>query len=190
MSERRLERQRQQYREALERALDVVEREGFEGLDLPVLGESTGARALISRLPDPEALFFHDHAEILKGLQEALGHFSVLEALLAYGEHLETDRELWLRRLQAVRAVPRLRARKAFLDEALHGVLAAHFRRWGAADPAGLRASELEAHAVLGALNGALALWVEGGGRPTLPVLLHEGMVLLWPALYPHQRRK
>lgn len=190
MSDRRLARQRQQFREALERALDVVEREGMEGLELPVLGEAAGSRALLSRLQDPEALFFHDHAEILEGLQEALGRASVLDAFVAYAEHVEEDRDLWLRRLAMVRRELRLRARQALLDRDLQRILADHFRRWGAADPAGLRSAELEAWAVLGALNGALALWLEGGGRPTLPVLLHETMVLLWPALYPHQRKR
>lgn len=190
MSDRRLERQRQQFRETLVRALDVLEREGMEGLELPALGEAAGSRALLNRLPDPEALFFYDHTEILEGLREALGRFAVLEALLAYGEHMEADRDLWLRRLAAVHSEPRLRARQSLLDEELHQVLADHFRRWGAADPAGLRSCELEAWAVLGAVKGAQALWREGNGRPTLPVLLHEAMVLLWPSLYPHQRRR
>ncbi len=162
----------------------------MEGLELQTLGEAIGSRGLVSRLPDPEALFFYDHAEILEGLREALGRFAVLEALLAYGEHMEEDRDLWLRRLAAVRAEPRLRARQSLLDEALRQVFADHFRRWGAADPAGLRSCELEAWAVLGVVNGAQALWLEGNGRPTLPVLLHEAMVLLWPSLYPHQRKR
>ncbi len=189
MTDRRRERQRQQQREALERALGVVEREGLDALSLPDLGEAVSQRALLARLPDPEALFFQDHPELMEGLQEALSQRHVHDALLAYAEHLEGDRDLWLRRLEAIHREPRLRARQAQASDDLRRVLGAHFQRWGAADPAGRRATELEAWAVAGVLEGALDLWRLGSGRPTLPVLVHEALTLLWPALYPHQRR-
>jgi len=38
-------------------------------------------------------------------------------------------------------------------------------------------------------LREAERLWVAGNGRPMLPVLVHEALGLLWPALYPQAKR-
>ena len=79
--------------------------------------------------------------------------------------------------------------RAAELEADYLACLAAHFRHWGAAGAMGERAAEFEAAALLGVLLRAEGFWLEGRGRPQLPVLLHEALVLLWPALYPHQKR-
>ena len=64
--------------------------------------------------------------------------------------------------------------------------------------PSGLTAHLAEAACIhldfsqtrtLAALRGAERLWVRGGGRPVLPVLVQEALAVLWPALYGHARR-
>jgi len=136
-----------------------------------------------------EAVFFHDHADLVSGLAEVLGRTGLPEACQALAAHLEEERDLWLRRLERVEADPALRARRAELDRDYLGVLAAHFRRWGAAGTQGERIADLEAGLALAALRTAERLWVQGGGRPTLPVLVQEALAVLWPALYGHARR-
>ena len=138
---------------------------------------------------DPGAIFFHDHADLVRGLAEVLERQGLPEACQALALHLEDDRDLELRRLEAMEAEPALRARRAVLDQEYHAVLAAHFRRWGAAGTHGERQADLEAWLVLAALRGAERLWVRGHGRPVLPVLVQEALALLWPALYAHARR-
>jgi hypothetical protein len=164
MGGRRQERQEQQRREALERAMAIPE-------------------------PGAEALFFHDHTELVRGLGEAVERSGLAEALQALARHLEEDRDHWLRRLERIEADPALRARRAALDQDYLDLFAAHFGRWGAAGPQGERIAQLEAALLLAALRGAERLWVRGGGRPVLPVLVQEALAVLWPALYGHARR-
>jgi len=142
-------------------------------------------------IPEPgaEALFFHDHAELVRGLGEAVERSGLAEALQALARHLEEDRDHWLRRLERIEADPALRARRAALDQDYLELFAAHFGRWGAAGPQGERIAQLEAALLLAALRGAERLWVRGGGRPVLPVLVQEALAVLWPALYGHARR-
>ena len=168
MQGNRQERRLQKLREALERAM--------------------AAPAAQAGLDQPE-LFFHDHADLVRGLGEALDRAGLEEALLALARHLEEDREHWLRRLERIEALPALRARRVELDQDYQDVLAAHFRRWGAAGVQAERLAEIEAGLVLAALRGALRLWVRGKGRPVLPVLVQEALALLWPALYAHARK-
>lgn len=151
------------------RTLDLFEVRGWEALALEFLARESGVP--------------------VRSLAEALREVGLLEALLAYARHLEEDRDLWLRRFAAQRSEARLRSRAAELDADYLACFAAHFRHWGAAGAAGERSAEFEAAALLGALRRAEALWLEGRGRPQLPVLVHEALVLLWPALYPHQKR-
>jgi hypothetical protein len=179
MSQRRQDRQRQQRRDELERAMARVE-----------AGEDLGEPGLATRaFAEPESLFFPEHGELVAGLAEVLAGEGLVEACLALARHLEEDREHWLRRLTLVEANPRLRAWRAALDLDYLAVFSAHFRRWGAAGVQGERVADLEASCTLGALQGALRLWVRSGGRPVLPVLMQEALAVLWPALYAHARR-
>ena len=136
-----------------------------------------------------EDLFFHDHADLVRGLAEALERSGLVEACQALARHLEDDREHWLRRLERIAADPALRARQAELDRDYMDLFAGHFRRWGAAGSHGERVADLEACLTLAALRGAERLWVKGQGRPVLPVLVQEALAVLWPALYGHARR-
>jgi len=162
----RQERQQQKRREALERAMGRPDA-GLAEADL----------------------FFHDHADLVRGLAEALESAGLVEACQALARHLEEDREHWLRRLERVEAEPALRARRSELDRDYLDLLAAHFRRWGAAGVQAERLAEMEAALALAALRSAERLWVRGQGRPVLPVLVQEALALLWPALYAHARR-
>jgi len=164
MGGKRQERQIQQRREALERAME-----------LPEAG--------------PEELFFHDHADLVRGLAESLERAGLPEACQALARHLEEDRDHWLRRLERIEAEPALRARRAALDQDYLELFAGHFGRWGAGGSQGDRTAQLEACLLLAALRGAERLWVRGHGRPILPVLVQEALALLWPALYAHARR-
>lgn len=136
-----------------------------------------------------EDLYFHDHADLLDGLEESLERSGLVEACQALARHLEEDRDHWLRRLERIEADPGLRARRAELDRDYLRLFAAHFGRWGAAGSHGERTAELEACLLLAALRGAERLWLKGCGRPVLPVLVQEALALLWPALYGHARR-
>ncbi len=138
---------------------------------------------------DLEAILFHDHADLVRGLAEVLDRAGLVEAFQALARHLEEDGGPWLRRLERIEADPALRARRAELDRDYLEVLSGHFRRWGAAGPQGERTSDLEATLALAALHGAQRLWVKGRGRPVLPVLVDEALAVLWPALYAHARR-
>jgi hypothetical protein len=164
MNGNRKERQLQQRREALERAME-----------LPEAGEAS--------------LFFHDHADLVRGLGESLERAGLPEACQALARHLEEDRDHWLRRLERIAAEPALRARQAELDQDYLDLFAAHFGRWGAAGIQGERTAQLEACLLLAALRGAQRLWLRGQGRPMLPVLVQEALALVWPALYGHARR-
>ena len=139
--------------------------------------------------PGSEAIFFHDHGDLVRGLGEALERSGLEQAFQSLARHLEEDRDPWLRRLERIEASPSLRAQRAVLDQDYQAVFAAHFRRWGAAGVQGERIAELEACLLLAALRGAERLWVQGHGRPVLPVLVQEALALLWPALYGHARR-
>jgi hypothetical protein len=172
MAGRRQERQHQKHREALERAL----------ADAPSEGSLRSAAEL-------EAIHFHDHADLVRGMAEVLERKGLVDAFQALALHQEEDRDLWLRRLERLETDPALRDRRTVLDRDYRDALAAHFRRWGAAGPQGERIAELEAGLALAALRGAERLWVQGGGRPVLPVLVQEAVALLWPALYGHARR-
>jgi hypothetical protein len=179
VSQRRQDRQRQQRREELDRAMARVE-----------AGEELGAPGLVTRaFADPESLFFPEHGELVAGLAEVMAGQGLVEACLALARHLEEDREHWLRRLALIEAHPRLRAWRAVLDLDYLAALSAHFRHWGAGGVQGERVADLEASCVLGGLQGALRLWVQSGGRPVLPVLMQEALAVLWPALYAHARR-
>lgn len=134
-------------------------------------------------------LFFHDHADLLSGLREALDQSGLAEACLALARHLEEDREHWLRRLAAIQADPVLAGRRAHLDQDYLELFAGHFRRWGAAGVQGERVADLEAGLALAALRGAERLWLRGQGRPVLPVLVQEALAVAWPALYAHAKR-
>ena len=134
-------------------------------------------------------LFFHDHADLVRGLGEALDRAGLAEACLALARHLEEDRDHWLRRLAHIRADPLLAARREELAGDYRALFTAHFRRWGAAGVQGERIARLEAELLLAALDGAVGLWLEGHGRPVLPVLVQESLGVVGPALYGHARR-
>lgn len=185
MSERRLERQRLQRRALLERAMDRAALDGFEALASSDPATEPGLRTLGS----VEDLFFPEHGETVTLLGEMLERIGLLETCLALARHREEDRDHWLRRLAFIEAQPRLRIRREHLDQDLRDVYRTHFQRWGAAGPAGERSAAFEAAAVLGALREAERLWVAGNGRPALPVLVHEALSTVWPALYAHARR-
>lgn len=191
MEGRRSARQRHQRRELLERALARLEQDGFGALDYPRLAEAAGLalRSLSRAFPEPEDLFFPEHAERLEAFGRMVDEAGLAEACLAWARLQEEDRGLQLRLLEALERESRLRARRAALDEALVDRLAAHFLRWGAAGIQGERRAELEARLLVAALRGAEQLWRRGGGRPLLPVLVQEALALLWPALYAHARR-
>jgi hypothetical protein len=171
MGASRRERQEQMRREALERAMEGP-------------GDPSG-----STPPATRDLFFHDHADLVAGLTEALARAGLAEAFLALARHLEEDRDPWLRRLARIQGDPVLAARRAELDQDYRDALADHFRRWGAAGTQGERVADLEAELALAALRGAERLWVRGKGRPVLPVLVQEALAVVWPALYAHARR-
>jgi hypothetical protein len=136
-----------------------------------------------------EAVFFFDHADLVRGMAEVLDRSGLEGAFQALASHMEEDRDAWLRRLERVEAHPALRARRAELDGDYREALAVHFRRWGAAGAQGERVGELEASLALAALRAAERLWVAGKGRPVLPVLAQEALAVLWPSLYAHARR-
>ena len=62
-----------------------------------------------------EDLFFHDHADLVRGMAEALDRTGLEEACQAMARHLEQDRDHWLRRLERIEAEPALRAQRAVL---------------------------------------------------------------------------
>jgi hypothetical protein len=171
----RQDRKRQGHREALERALGALESGGGEALPVSVEGLRQA--------------FFFDHGDLVRGLAEVLDRQGLSAAFDALARHLEEDGELWRRRLRALEAEPALRALRAELEADYREVLAAHFRRWGAAGVHGERTADLEAALALAALRGAERLWVQGNGRPVMPVLAQEALGVLWPALYAHARR-
>ena len=171
MAGRKKEREIQRWREDLERGAD-----GGAPAEGPVPTQA-------------EDLFFHDHEDLVEGLEEALGRAGAREALLALARHLEEDRDHWLLRLERIQAEPALRARAQALEADYRDTLAAHFRQWGAAGTRGERVAQLEAQLLLAALRGAQRLWLEGRGRPMLPVLVQEALAVVWPALYGHARR-
>jgi hypothetical protein len=173
MTGRRQERHLQKRREALERALEAA---------------PAGSGALLS--PEERAsVFFHDHADLVRGLAEVLEARGLVEAFQALARHQEEDRDHWLLRLERLKADPALGQQRAELDGDYLEVLAAHFRHWGAAGPQGVRIAEQEAALALAALRTAERLWLEGRGRPMLPLLVQEALAVLWPALYGHARR-
>ncbi len=171
------DRQLQRRREALERAMDRLE-----------AGASPESLELRSQA-DLDALFFHDHGDLVRGLAEVLERKDLVEAFQALARHLEEDRDHWLRRLTRMEADPALHARRLQLDRDYLEVFRTHFRRWGAAGAQGERIAELEASLTLTALRTAEGLWLAGNGRPVLPVLVQEALAVLWPALYGHARR-
>jgi hypothetical protein len=164
MNGRRQDREQQRRREALERAMGLPE-------------------------PVEAALCFHDHADLVRGLAESLERAGLPEACQALARHMEEDRDHWLRRLERIEAEPALRARRTELDRDYLELFTGHFGRWGAAGAQGERIAQMEAGLLLAALRGAERLWVQGRGRPMLPVLVQEAVALLWPALYGHARR-
>jgi len=188
MSDRRQERLRVQRRGLLLRALERVEAEGLERLIPAELARAEGF-SLRGLGPEPEDLFFPEEADLREGFAEVLAQAGLLEAALAWARHLQEEGDLWRRRLALCAKEPRLARRRAVLDEAWRNPLKDHFQRFGAAGPAGERGAALEADLLLAALRGAERLWMEGGGRPLLPVIVHEALALLWPALYAHARR-
>jgi hypothetical protein len=188
MTDRRQERLRSQRRGLLLRALERAEREGLEAVVPADLARAEGF-PLRGVGPDPEDLFFADEADLRAGFAEALEQAGLLEAAQAWARHVEEEGELWRRRLALVAREPRLALRRRVLDEGWRDLLVAHFQRWGAAGVAGARWAALESELALAALRGAERLWVQGGGRPLLPVLVHEALALLWPALYAHARK-
>lgn len=177
MTGTRQERQLQKRRETLDRAMDLLE-----------AGAPPGAMHVRSQA-ELEAVFFHDHADLVRGMAEVLDRAGLVDAFQALARHQEEDRDAWLRRLGHLEAHPALRARRAELERDYQKALSAHFRRWGAAGTQGERICDLEATLALAALRGAERLWVEGRGRPVLPVLVQEALAVLWPALYAHARR-
>lgn len=168
MKDRRRDRARTQRRLAVARAVDRVEAEGADGL---------------------EDLLFLDEDDLLAGFGEALEAVGLFDAAMAWAGHLEEDGDLWRRRLALTDREPGLRARRAELDEGWRSLLRAHFVRWGAAGVQGERIARMEAELALAALRGAERLWLEGGGRPLLPILAQEALATLWPALYGHARK-
>lgn len=189
MSGARTERLRVHRRGLLARALGRAEAEGLEALVPEDLARAEGfpVRKAGTR---PEDLLFLDEDDLRESFQTVLEHAGLLEAGLAWARHLEEDGDLWRRRLALEAREPGLRLRRADLDQAWRALLTAHFRRWGAATTAGERVAEVEADLTLAALRGAARRWREGEGRPVLPVLVHESLGALWPALYAHARRR
>jgi hypothetical protein len=171
MSERRLERQRQQRRLLLERAMERVLLEGPDAVD---------------RL---EEVCFPEHCETVELLEEMLGRVGLLETCLALARHMEEEKDHWLRRLAFIDSQPRLRLRRQELDQDQLALFREHFERFGATGPAGERSSAVEAACLLAALREAERQWMAGSGRPALPVLVYEALAVVWPALYPHVRR-
>jgi hypothetical protein len=188
MTDRRQERLRSQRRALLLRAVEGAEAGGLSSL---VPGDLARVEGLPIRSlgPDPEDLFFPDEADLREAFAGVLQEAGLLEAALAWARHLQEEGDLWRRRLVLCAREPRLALRRAVLDEAWRELLAAHFLRWGAAGPAGERHARVEADLALAALRSAGELWRESGGRPVLPVLVHEALAILWPALYTHARK-
>lgn len=188
MTDRRQERLRSQRRNLLLRALERAEAGGLEGLVPAELVRAEGF-PLRGLGPDPEDLFFPEEADLREGFAQVLAQAGLLEAALAWARHLQEEEGLWRRRLELCAREPRLARRRTALDEGWRDLLREHFQRYGAPGPAGERVAALEAGLVLAALRGAERLWAEGGGRPLLPVLVHEALALLWSALYVHARK-
>jgi hypothetical protein len=188
MTDRRQERLRSQRRALLLRAVEGAEARGLAGLVLEDLARVEGL-PLRSLGPEPEDLFFPDETDLREAFAGILGEAGLLEATQAWARHLQEEGDLWRRRLGLCIREPRLALRRAALDEAWRELLAAHFLRWGAAGPAGERHARVEADLTLAALRSAERRWLEGGGRPILPVLAHEALAILWPALYTHARK-
>ncbi|HJV48851.1 MAG TPA: hypothetical protein VJ549_06220 [Geothrix sp.] len=188
MKDRRQDRARTQRRVALARALERAESEGLGALvaELPDRATGLNARDLEAQ---PLDLLFLDEDDLRIWFFEALDAAGLLEAALGWARHLEEESDLWRRRLRLNHLEPRLRARRAELDEAWRAQLREHFRRWGAAGVAGERVACLEADLALAALRSAERLWMEGGGRPLLPILVQEALATAWPALYAHARK-
>lgn len=161
----------------------------LEALPPEILADARGLRSLGTGLSAAEALFFHDHGALLESLGGVLASAGLREALVAMARYQQEDRDHWLRRLDLLAREARLRAQRDTLDQDYRALLEGHFRRWGAAGLAGERASAQQAALVWAAYREAERQWVAGNGRPVLPVLVDEALVLLWPALYPHLRR-
>lgn len=189
MKDRRQDRMRTQRRVVVARAVERAETEGLSVLlgDTKDLVAGLKSRDLEN---EPLDLFFLDEEDLLSGFAEALEAVGLFEAALAWAKHLEEERGLWLRRLALNDREPRLRARRGELDETWRALFRNHFGRWGAAGVAGERIAAVEADLTLAALRSAERLWLEGGGRPLLPVLVQEALATLWPALYVHARKK
>ena len=188
VKDRRQDRIRTLRRVTLARALERAETEGLAALLNPGPDAAAGLKS-----PNLEAqpldLLFLDEDDLRTWFAEALEAIGLLESALAWARHLEEEGDLWRRRLALNDREPRLRARRGELDEAWRNLLRAHFRRWGAAGVAGERIASVEAELTLAALRGAERLWLEGGGRPLLPILVREALATLWPALYAHARK-
>ncbi|GLH71548.1 hypothetical protein GETHLI_00500 [Geothrix limicola] len=188
MKDRRQDRARTQRRVALARAVERVESEGLTALCSAPPDRGTGLNVRDFEA-QPLNLLFLDEDDLRTWFSEALDAAGLVEAALGWARHLEEDSELWRRRLSLIGREARLRARRAELDEAWRALFREHFRRWGAASLAGERVASLEADLALAALRGAERLWVEGGGRPLLPILAQEALAAVWPALYAHARK-
>jgi MftR C-terminal domain len=185
-----MERQRQQQRQLLERIMDRMDIWGLEAMTTQELSREVGSDLrLLGRLAQPEDVFFPEHGELYESISEMLEHAGLAEACMALARLQEEERDHWIRRLKVIESHPRLRARRMELDREFQDLFTTHFRHYGAPGVAGDRSAEFEAAALLGALRAAERMWLEGNGRPVLPVLVHEALALLWPALYPHQRK-
>ena len=84
MNSRRQERQRQQRREALERAMELV----ASGMDAGSKELLAGSGLATRTFADPESLFFHDHGEWVAGFGEVLEAAGLVEACLAMARHM------------------------------------------------------------------------------------------------------
>lgn len=186
-----MERQRQQQRQLLERVMDRMDIFGMEAMTTRELSREVGSDLrLLGKLAEPEDVFFPEHGELFEALSDMLDHAGLGEACMALARLQEEERDHWIRRLRTIEQHPRLRARRMELDREFQDLFASHFRRYGALGAAGERSAEFEAASVMGVLRAAERIWLEGNGRPVLPVLVHEALTQLWPALYPHQRKQ
>ena len=122
-------------------------------------------------------------------MAEVLEKQGLPEAFQALAAHCQEDADHWLRRLACLEREPDLRALRAALERDYLEVFRTPFRRWGAGGAQGERVSDLEAALALAALRGAERLWLEGRGRPMLPVLAQEALAVVWPSIYAHARR-
>lgn len=139
-------------------------------------------------LDAPRTLILNALASLDEAFDAALATLGLAEACMALARHLESDAARWQRLLQAVVSDPTLQAARNRHQQVRLNALIRHFETWEAATPEGQRAARFQAAWVVATLQTLEDTWVRQHGRPILPVLMHEGLALLWPALYQRVR--